>query len=334
MYCNISPSPIYFYNDLYFECADDTYQFDKPFDLYGNEGLRYMCSTSASFPASSSSADARVIPDVAIVTDEYWLQNAAEECFSISRVPSTPLSVPISTPSPVSSPPISQITALPVLAPSIQTISPTSLTPTTKVPSPTKLQQQPTNVPESLQPVQSRENPQSTSNDRESQIGAIAGGIVGGVAICILVIVFIMYRNKSGPANHSPKPNVLDQNSITRIETINGQDPSSSNTLDHVVGSHVVTMSSIESGQQRSAPSDGLYASLSTPAVVPAKPQYEVNYKDQSRTVIGQPQPMPTVDGMLVQTQIPIAVAMDMSGASGGSNNTKSEPPGRRVDEA
>lgn len=311
MYCNLSPSPIYFYNDLYFECADDAYHFDKPFDLYGNTGLRYMCSTSATFPVSSTSADSRAIPDVAIVTDDYWLQDAVDECFTISSVPSAPVSAPVSAPLQVTDPTIAPDSVSPVRAPSIQTLLPTVM-------------------PALLEPVTSRENPQSNSSDSKSPIGAIAGGIIGGIVIGMLVIGFIMYRKQSNTSNHSPKPNVLDEHTITHTGTVNVHDPSSSSNTGHPVAG--ANMNFMETGYHSPAPSDAVHVPSTAPDLVPTPQQYEVNYKDQTRTVIGQPQPMPTVDAVLVQTQIPIAVAMDTSGASGGSNTTRSEPPGRRYE--
>lgn len=173
------------------------------------------------------------------------------------------------------------------------------------------------------------------------------GGIVGGLVIGLAVLGLILYQKKSVPTDHSQqKPNVLDPHSITRVETTHGQDFSSSN-MTGPVASHVVAIE-----RDKSAPYDRLRASLTTPAVVPtttplttpvataARPSYEVNYKDQSRTVIGtKPSSTPMVNEemeILTEPTIPIAaaVAMDVSAVSGGSNQTnKSEPPGRRMEE-
>jgi hypothetical protein len=184
--------------------------------------------------------------------------------------------------------------------------------------------------------VRPRENPQSTSSDSQSPIGAIAGGIAGGVVIGLLVLGFILYRKRSDTANHDPKPsNATNEETTARIGSINGHEPSTpSNTGHPVAAAYGATLSSVESGQSTPAQShQAANVSSMVPDTMPAQPQYDVNYKDQARTVIGQPQPMPTVEGVPVQTHIPIAVAMDVSNASGGSNTTRSEPPGRRMQE-
>ena len=297
-----------------------------------------MCSTSATFPFSSTAADARVIPDVAIVTDDYWLLDATEECFTISRIPTAPTLAPIPAPTTVINPATSPTAAFPTDAPSQPSLAPTRMPPTTITMVPSKQTSSPTIMPAVLRPVTPRENPQSTSSDSKSPIGAIAGGIVGGVVLGLLAIGLIMCRKQSGTVNDSPKPNVLEEETITRTGTVNGQDPSSSSNIGHPVAAYGATMTSMESGHSTPVPPVAVHTSSTAPNIVPAPapppPQYEVNYKDQSRTVIGQAQPMSTVDALLVQTQIPIAVAMDISGASGGSNTSRSEPPGRRYEEA
>jgi hypothetical protein len=300
-----------------------------------------MCSTSATFPVSSTTADSKVIPDVAIVTDDYWLQDATEECFTITRVPSAPTLAPVSAPTPVTNSPTLSNSGSPVQTPSIRTVSPTRTPSTTITMVPSIQTASPMIMPVLLQPVTPREDPQIASSDSNSPIGAIAGGIAGGIVIGLLVIGFIMYRKRSDTVHHSPKPNVIDEQTITRTGTVNGQDPSSSSNTGHPAAAYGGTLSSIESGQLHPTPAPSNTAAVNIPStapnlpVAPASLQYEVNYKDQSRTVIGQQaQPMPTVDGLHEQIHIPIAVAMDVSGASGGSNTTRSEPPGRRFEEA
>jgi hypothetical protein len=339
MYCNLSPNPIYFYNDLYFECADDSYNFNKPFNMYGNEGIRYMCSTSATFPASSTLVDSKVIPDVAIVTDDFWLQDTVDECFTISRAPTAPVSSPVSPPTTVTDVPT---TALPVQTPLIPTLSPTGQPPSTITMVPLIQTLSPTTMPVVLQP---RENPQNTSSDSTAPVGAIAGGIIGGLAIGVVVMGFLLFQKRqNNTINHSPKPHVIEEPTTTRIDSANGQDPSSSSNTGHpVAAAYGATVSSIGSSHaatpasqpQHAVNMSSTAAAAATNVIPTPPPSYEVNYKDQSRTVVGQPKPMPmpTVEAVPMQTQIPIAVAMDVSAASGGSNTTRSEPPGRRMEE-
>jgi hypothetical protein len=71
-------------------------------------------------------------------------------------------------------------------------------------------------------------------------------------------------------------------------------------------------------------------ATANTSAVQAAN--YEVNFKDQSRSVIGSPAAMPSLGGPVAE-DVPFAVAFDICVGSGGSNRTKSEPAGRRMED-
>ena len=367
MFCTLDTgSKIFFYNDLYFECADDSYSFDILLD-YGFDGLRYVCSTSASFPIGSSAADALVIPDVAIVTDEYWLQDTYDGCFTIDRVPTAPTvsaPVPVLVPAPVAVP---SFIAAPATVPTSISVPVPVNSPTTTLPVPTLPQTttSPTNMPLLEPPAVPRgENPitqQSSSTDSKSPIGAIVGGIAGGIVIGVLVVGFLVYRKKGDTPNtptttvySSSKPPVAGENhSTTGIGTERGHDPSLSlNTAPPMAASHTshatgVNLSAAE--HHHSTPMavlpNPIQTSISSThaAMPPPTPpaNYEVNYKDQSRTVIGEPMtaaPMMSMSAapMMSMSATPmpvvaVAVAMDVSGASGGSNTTRSEPPGRRI---
>jgi hypothetical protein len=312
VYCNVASGQLYFYDDLYFECANDSYNFDRIFEMFGFDGIRYMCSTSATFPIGSSSANAQLIPDVASVTETYWLTNADEGCFEISNVPVAP-------------------------TPSAPTALTPSQVPTTQV-GPTSLST-PTNAPQEilpltdspiLSPITPRATTPTVSDNSTLPIGAVVGGVVGGIALALLVIGYFVIRKKSSASTGSGrKPETLDVHSTSVTGTTYDLDLTSAPLSDQ---SHQNNSSSNEADIV-SAPQPPVIQSPPMPISPSSQPQYDVNFKDQARSVIGSPRHMPTVTGVPIQENIPIAVAMDVSGASGGSNATRSEPPGRRIEE-
>jgi hypothetical protein len=213
IYCNLPSNPRYVFVDYYLECDDDSYSFDTIFDTYGVDGGRYICSTSATFPSGSSST--QVIPNVAIVTDNTWLTDPIQECFTISRAspPSSssvttfvPVLAPITnTPIPMALVPVSDtpVTSAPLQMNIDQPgLSPVAVVLLPVVPSPVvpRNNEAPMISRTAVSPVATLQTASATSR---SSFGPLAGGIVGGLAVvCVFLIGllafgYIVYQKKN-----------------------------------------------------------------------------------------------------------------------------------------
>jgi hypothetical protein len=292
LYCD-SALPIFYYTaDAYLECADDLYSFKMTIDLFGNEGIRYMCSTSASFPAGSSPKSTQTIPDVAIVTDDYWLRNPDKRCYTNINNNPSPTSVPVTT----VFAPLKNSTVTPV---SKQIMSPAPFTlPSSTNPSPFI-----------TSPIAVRETP----DDKTPLIYAIAGGIAGG---CLLVIGLCIYAKRTkakavhalGVEDHAPPP--------------------SSNVPRNLILSSVNYIVVDDGGNQRRAlvhflPMDDPGAVATSTVAAPSLP-YVADYKDQCRTVLGGRPQILAVDGP-IQMYLPVAMGTKIIAES-------KESPGRRIE--
>jgi hypothetical protein len=189
IYCDVGvpPSPLFVTDDLYLECADESYNFEKS-DLYWNEGMRYLCTTSAIFRVGSSYSSKSAIPGVAIITDESWLTTANQSCYTSSA------SIPTSS---IPAPTLSVASAPVPLA-----------TPSSK--------------PEKS-PILLRETPKSVSYDSASLFGAVAGGFVGGIVVCLLILYFLKYRKNNNEQASGLKTNVADGENVGEFSGINDQ---------------------------------------------------------------------------------------------------------------
>jgi hypothetical protein len=325
VFCDRPDDDFFFYGDLFFECADLSDRFDVLFDEFGlNEQSHYVCSQSATFPAGSLSSNTQVLPSVAITTDEYWLTYSTDGCFKISPVPMTPTPP---TPSPITASPVS-----PFPTSGLPTQSPTD-----KNPFPTK---EPTNIPITVAvPSGTRSVPPTTSEDSSSNVGAIAGGIAAGVVV--LAVAAFFFIRKKGPSDNQQKTPVSSAGDLRSESQTNANTFYENVSVPPMIPSPDVTQSSSLATDiaNARAPVVQLPPIPTSYSATPVQPgdSYDVQFKDQSRSVIGPsqaPAPM-VVPGVPMIEAIPIAVPLDGSAATASSKNSiKSEPPGRRVDEA
>jgi hypothetical protein len=290
----------------------------------------YICSQSATFPAGSLSTNTQVLPSVGITTEEYWLTDATQGCFTFTAVPQTPTAPTPPTPSPVTNSPVSRFPTESPTEQKLPTQSPAKeiATPTTSMPL----------LEPIAGPVGPRSAPPTTSESSSSNAGAIAGGIVAGVAV--LAIVAFLFLRKNGPSENVHKPPVSgvvasasESNTVANTafrETL----PAPGTVVASPYTTPTNSLATEVTGAQPVHPSP-IHTSNSATPMSPGD-AYDVRFKDQARSVIGPSQssgPM-VVSGVPMAEAIPIAVALDSSAASGASKNSlKSEPPGRRMEE-
>jgi hypothetical protein len=324
IYCGLSTNATYIYADLVLDCGNYLHSFDKVSKMYGIGDERYMCSTSATFPSNSSSATL-VIPNVSIVTDDTWLRLSDDECFiyntnSPPSLPTTPVSTPFTN--------------------SAKSLVPVLMAPIDTAPS----------VPIQAAPIA------PTAADG-IPIGVVVGGIIGGlVVICLVIIIFIISHRNSTVTITGHKPDITNAYPICPTRASDDQDPSSapntthnstsneasnSNGVDH----HLSPIQYISSASGASTiPSDSRNPPLVSSSVpntslgvpilaTPLSTAYTVDYKDQSRSVIGLSQQHITVTGTPVEIDIPIVMAVEhnTNSVSGESNPARSGPPGRHL---
>lgn len=336
IFCDRPSGQFYYHGDLFLECTDASDHFDV---LYGEFGLdmfeNYICSQSASFPAGSLATSTQVLSSTGITTEEFWLTDATEGCFTFTSVPRTPTTPSPPTPSPATNSPIS---SFPTASP-IEVKLPTNA-PFKEIGAPTS---ESTNIPISspiVVPVVSRSAPPTTSEDSSSNAGAIAGGVIVGVAV-LAIVAFLLLR-KNGWSGDLQKPpvsgavvpgsenTVFRENSHSTAHQSLGVSPHTDQTTGSSLTSDVTGPRIPVPVQTPSIPT----SHSATP--IPPGDSYDVRFKDQARSVIGPSQsaePM-VVSGVPMAEAIPIAVALDTSAASGASKNSlKSEPPGRRMEE-
>jgi hypothetical protein len=325
IYCALSTEPFYFYGDQYVECGNYTNNFDLAYEMYGIDTERYMCSSSATFPAGSVSAFL-VIPDVSIVTDDRWLVNRDKICYT-----STTSNIPPSAPTASTVAPIPVVLS-PVSVSSIPIVERPIISPTQRpFDQPVDTAMNIPVAPRQIAPVEP-----ALSSSTGTPIGAVVGGIIGGMAVvCLLVIIFLMSRRKTNataPGGHNKPINTThytNAQSVSATGASNDHDTLSSPTDTRELASNgVASISTYNSNSHPPfVPQTPMNTTFgTTPAlVVTPQPHYAVNYKDQARTVI-----IPSVVTP-VQTEVPMAMAMEVSATSaeGSSRTSQAEPPGR-----
>jgi hypothetical protein len=322
VYCDTSTTASY--NDLYVECADNGYKFEPPSET----NRKIACGTNATFPSASSSTTPQTIPDVGIVTTDYWLTDENQSCFTVISTPTlTPIIAPTAVIAPTKSVPVSPVSNEPNVLPVI-----------------------PTNNP--------KPSPKGIS------AGAAAGGVVGGsIGVLLIVGGFILYHKKqntgtatkasgrksksitfaqsfgasNGPSDDTALSRPVQQHDTIpisngrnngAIDTVN-QPPIQSNPTTTTNESNIT--SNAANAATASHPHDvqtepnvltttPTAATTSTTTSVAAAPNraaripsrtnadYVVNYKDQARSVIGTP----------VQAHIPIVIATEVTAAAVG----------------
>lgn len=321
LFCDLATEDFYYGGDLYFECADVSNEFDRYINRYGLQGAKYVCTQYSSFPASSLPSDVQGVSSASITMDDYWLSDAEQGCFSSAVV--KPIAPTPPTGSPVSPYPTS---GLPTQAPFDDNSVPSN---------------EPISSPETVPvavPFGTRSAPPTASDDSSSSVGAIAGGIVAGVAV--LAIVAFLFIRKRGTTDNDEKPSGSAANaSATESNTDAYTFQGNVSTPASVVAMPYAAQSSGLSTNATSTyvPANSSPLRLSSSATpVPMADSYDVRFKDQSRSVIGPSRasaPM-VVPGVPITEAVPIAVAVDGSVASGNTRiSIKSEPPGRRMEE-
>jgi hypothetical protein len=298
--------PYYFYGDLYIECGNSSYSFDKPFSMYGFVGERYMCSTSVTFSTGSSDAVLK-IPDVSIVTDDTWLIALDDECFTrpvALSPPSVPVPVTLSPVSISSAPITAQPMSPPIRRPSVQPVDQIVISPV---------------APQRGAPIES-----TSSNG--APVVAVVGGIIGGmVVLCLVAIILVLLKRKNHVASsthdHSNKPKPSTTHSAQSVN--DDHDASFSQSYSHdVTASNAASMNTFND-KHYSTPMQQLPLNVSVTTPVPVdtqQPHYAVNYKDQARTVIAQQQQQQSIS--IISTELPVVMAVEGS--------TRAEPPGRQ----
>lgn len=249
---------------------------------------------------------------------------------------------------PISAPPSPPTTTIPVASiPTIVAPVVTTATPSKGSTSLPDLSQTPTvNVPPSQKPLslqEPTEQPTKLSNPNNGPttpptsavpvtisppastftiVAGVVAGVVGSIATFLLIVCFFMLRKKcSGSTSTHPSTVHTESNVMDRLGTINGHDATSP-------AMNPRTSDFNGSNEQ----SNEVNASLITPQVEQLEQKHNVHYKDQARTMIGQPsQQILVQDLQSHQTQIPLAnaIAMDVSGAS----KSRPEPPGRLLND-
>jgi hypothetical protein len=323
VYCDVSPDPFYIYSDAYFECPEASHQFDVLDNTY------FLCSESATFAAGSSSANTQIIPSVAITTEEYWLSNPREGCFTQIQSGDTPIAPTTNTPV---TPPITANTNLPTSLPTFVPEAPTflSLSPTrAKAAFPSN---QPNN-PSVMEPTAPNETapaivePTVTDSSSSSVIGPAIGGVVAGLLI-IAVIVFLVYRRKTGTNNGEKlmmsKTNEAPPDNYSESNTVNETPPRTPSSLasqrDSVTPSTNATVSAVA---VLSSPTVPISPVTGTTWTVPPINR-DLSYKQQVNDIVPP-----------VAANVPFAVALGVSASSNESSKRPlSEPPGRKDEEA
>ena len=258
-------SPYRFYSDILFECSSARHHFDVLVNgAYNLPGDRYSCSESIIISNRSSSTTSNVvpimiIPSVAMTTDEFWLQNPVPNCTR------TVDSIPTVRPS-----------MIPTMAPVLVASNPSS--PVVVVPNAPIL----VDNNNSSSPTTAEQNNKSGVN---SSVLAVVGGIVGGIAISL--IVFFVYRkgqrdgstSGSGTTGSKYHP-ATSAGTSTRTDQLTGGHNSD----------HLTRTSGSSTTNKHSSPSVATTtpSSSSSPTRRPTTvaTNYVIDYKDQARSVV------------------------------------------------
>jgi hypothetical protein len=297
VYCEVGPDSLYFSDDLFFECAKSSSGFDVLYDEYGFSGARYSCIESAVFGSGSSSAS-QLIASVAIVTDTYWLSGTDSSCLNIETGPSSPAASRV------------PVTPTPTLGSNFPTRIPTM--------SPTMSRGElPTSV--------SIEQPSDSSSSARTAIVASVGSVVAVIAIGLSAF-YLVSRRPDGSSCAKPVASI-SQASATKpsaavppgYSNIDG----SSNVSSHLVPPR----GEVQSSPSAASPTPPVMLStagtsscvaVNASAVQPSN--YEVDFKDQARSVVGWPSVLPAAVAVPVTDEVPFAVALDISVGSGDSS--------------
>jgi hypothetical protein len=324
VYCDASPDPFYIYNDAYFECPEASHQFDISTD----PSAYYSCSESATFAAGSSSANTQIIPSVAITTEEYWLSDPREGCFT--QIQSGDIPIAPTTTTPVT-PPITANTNLPTSLPTFAPEAPTFLSLSPNQAKAVFPSNQPNN-PSVMEPTTPRETapaivePTVTDSSSSSVIGPAIGGVAAGLLVIIAVIVFLVYRRKTGTierqksmisnTNEAPPDNSTESNTFN--ETPQRTPSTRASQQDLATSSTNATVSAVAV----LPPSVPISPVTGTTWTVPPINR-DLSYKHQVNDIVPP-----------VAANVPFAVALGVSASSNESSKRPlSEPPGRK-DEA
>jgi hypothetical protein len=308
--------PLYFSGDLFFECAEQEYNFEVFANRFGKEGERFACFESVTLPIGSTQSTTKLLPSVAVTTDAFWLSGGDGRCFDQTLLNVTSAGTPPPTvPIPATNPPIapqptisnSNPTNAPIAVPVAPFNSPLSITTLKPANAPTSAPAVPIS-PFTPLPVDLQSEESSNSG---VVVGSVIGGIGAGIAI-MAVIGFFWLRKKQTQTR--PKGRMAEIPSKTF--SVKG----SSRFLDDAQ----YTESTGESDNL--PPPSFCQPAMSAPSIVrptPTPTNYEVAYKDQSRSVI-EPVLPPlalSADGehlpMVAEEHIPFAVAVSTALPSG-----------------
>jgi hypothetical protein len=316
VYCtDLPPDDPYYFSDAYFECSESTSQFKVLSDDtvgygFNSTANRHSCAASATFPLASSSSNPKSISNVAITTDDNWIYLMDDGCFAAykSAAP-VPMTNAPSTPTPTI-----QITSSPTLFPSLPPTDAPTMPPTTP-PVAAVPTMKPATPPVAAVPIQMFEAPLTSSpvQSPERISGTLIGGVIGGIAgaaVILALVGFIVFQRKADSTN-SKKPDVGSSQWSSVEGTAGGNHDSS-------LGPPPM----LATPQAYPAPDSPTptYPAPVSPAPPTQSADYQVHYKDQSRTVVA---------AAVVAENVPFAVALDTSAESGGSKSRQSEPPGR-----
>jgi hypothetical protein len=300
LYCDLTVTPFYISEDAYFECADASYDFDFPKDMFENQGRRFMCSTLATFPNGSSAEEVLTKPDVAIITDDYWLTNPNKMCYMDSGSHTLATSVP--------SPITSTVSFAPVLNAPISSLQNFSAAPFASSSS-------------AIGPIFS-----TTDTQKMPTPLVIVGGVVGGF---MLVVILSICAWKGKVAAFCHKPNTTNaQNEDAR--GVHDHALSATPDVPHILvstGADAVIIANVRNQPRTVGHSTPVDAPDAASIVAPSPLPYVADYKDQCRTVVGQSKrPQNFAEDGPLQMLIPVAMATEIVAVS-------NEPPGRRMEE-
>ena len=265
-----------FSNDILLECSSSHHEFFTTTDPYNLKGLRYLCSERTQFDSNSLTSDVHIVPSVSITTDEYWQSKTPASCYQQYNIDVTapPVSVFVPVPTPI------ETTATPETAPSKVPVGDTPvLTPNAK-----SEIAPPILVTTTLSPMNSYQpslavlkngtsSKEESGNSKVLLISAV-GGVIGGIIISVLLfLVYSKGKNDGVLENKDEAFPPGKENSDTGNNTESQQSPN-------------MQLPSYQS--EARLPTIITATALASPAVATTSDFYEINYKDQSRSVIGK----------------------------------------------
>ena len=300
LYCEGESSFVYYYGDWAFECTEQQNNFQIIVDQYGTEGSRFACFESVTIPATGSTQNnTKIVPAVAATTDTYWLTAGDGRCFdrvqrTLGPASSTPSESAVTTSQPVA--PI----------PTIATAHP-SLSPLYNVSAKPEDASVPYNVAVSM--------PSTDKSDKSGSglvIGAVVGGIAAGVLIMTAIGLFVLRRMRE--TNAIPKENLFDDEpSLTDSTDANGNFRVAPNSASPTPIENLQDESSLSAAIENQLHGESS-SSLQFTSLFGSKSDYNVSYKDQSRSITDS------------QGSIPFAVAVNSSASATTTPWAQAEP--------